>query len=186
MDRGLRKPELSAIPSLLAPAFAAAAKIWTMSSMGVLVPSLRLKFTVAPRFRAYWMLSTVFSNASSLVIFLCCRLSWLYLDSMVISLIPHSMHVSTLFFVGSAEAVIFVFWKVSLTNRLALRFSSSERVGNPTFMTAMPVSSMSLASLTCSTYVRKTVGAFMLSRNDSSQMWTFSGSFGGRFFLRRL
>ena len=70
---------------------------------------------------------------------------------MVISFMPHSRHASTLSLVGWAEAVSVAFLKVSLTIRLTLCFSLSERAGKPTLIVDMPVSSMSLASLTCST-----------------------------------
>lgn len=70
---------------------------------------------------------------------------------MVICFMPVSRHASMLFWLGWAEAVRAVFLKVSLTSRLMFCFSFSLRVGSPRFMVAMPVSSMSLASLTCST-----------------------------------
>ena len=50
MERGLRKPTVSAMTSLFAPAFAAASKTCRMSSSGVLAASIRTKFTFAPFF----------------------------------------------------------------------------------------------------------------------------------------
>jgi len=70
---------------------------------------------------------------------------------MVISFILHSRQASMLSLVGCAEAVRVAFLKVSLTIRLMLCFSFSERAGKPTLIMDMPVSSISLASLTCST-----------------------------------
>ena len=138
--------------SVFAPAVAAAWKIWSMSSSGVLEPSLRTKSMVAPCFLAYSMLSMVCLSACSLdCLSLCWRLSPLNAVSMDIDFTPLSKQASMLDFVGSAEAVRAAFSKVSFTIRLTLRLSSSEKLGNPTLMTAMPVSSISLASLTCST-----------------------------------
>lgn len=152
MDNGLRKPTLSAMQSLVAPAVAAASKISRMSSMAVLAPSLRMKSTVAPCFLAYSMLSTVLVRTCSLVVCVrYCRLSSLNAVSMEICFTPHSRHASILLFDGCAVAVSLVFWKVSFTMRLMVRLSSSENAGKPTFMTAIPVSSMNLASFSCST-----------------------------------
>jgi len=178
---------VSAMPNFVAPASAAASKISRMSSMGVLEPSLRTKLTVAPCFFACSMASTVFFSACCFVVL---RRYWrlrpLIGVSIVISFIPLSRHASTLVLVGSAEALILALVKVSFTSFLTLRLTSSESPGKPTFITAMPISSMSLASLTCSTYVRNTVGVLIPSRKVSSWMKTLSGRCGGRFFLRRL
>ena len=105
---------------------------------------------------------------------------------MVISFMPASMHAFTSFLLGLAEAVSEALTKVSLTMRFTFLVSCSERAGKPTLIIDMPVSSIIFASLTCSTYVRKTVGVLIPSRKVSSQMKTFSGSLGGRFFLSRL
>ncbi len=61
------------------------------------------------------------------------------------------MQASILDLVGWAEAVIFAFVNVSFTIFFTLRLTSSENPGKPTLIMAMPVSSISLASLTCST-----------------------------------
>ena len=70
---------------------------------------------------------------------------------MVMFFMPHSRHASALSLVGWAEAVRVAFLKVSFTRRLMLCFSVSERAGKPMLMVCMPVSSICLVSLTCST-----------------------------------
>ena len=52
MDKGLRKPTVSAIPSVAAPASAAASKICWMSSSEVLVPSMSMKLDGCSAFSA--------------------------------------------------------------------------------------------------------------------------------------
>ena len=50
-----------------------------------------------------------------------------------------------------ADAVRVEFLNVSLTIRLTLFLSASDKAGKPTLIMDMPVSSISLASFTCST-----------------------------------
>ena len=85
-----------------------------------------------------------------------------------------------------AEAANLACVKVSLESRLIVSFSSSEKPGKPMLMIDTPNSSMYLASLTRSEYVKKTVGVFSLSIRVSSQMKTLFGRFDGRVFLNRL
>ena len=152
MESGLRKPTESARTSRVAPAFAAASKTCSVSSMGVLAASMSVKFTFAPFFCACVMLSVIFLSACCLVsLRRYLRLSPLNGASMVMFFILHSRHASTLSLVACAEAVRVAFLKVSLTMRLTLCLSASDSDGMPTLITDMPVSSISLASLTCST-----------------------------------
>ena len=88
--------------------------------------------------------------------------------------------------VKPAEAASFACVKLSLESRLTASFSSSEKPGKPMLMIDTPSSSIDLASLTLSEYVRKTVGVFSPSIRVSSQMKTCLGSFDGRVFLKRL
>ena len=158
-----------------------------MSSRGVREASSSMKLTVKPWFLAYSTDSAVCFMICSFVVFNT-NLRFRLLNGVdrAISRIWEFKQASMSSLVMRAEAANLACVNVSLDTRRTASLSSSEKPGKPMLMIETPSSSMYLASLTLSEYVRKTVGVFSPSINVSSQMATCLGNFDGSVFLKRL